>query len=190
MQSGNPTVVAEVWMLLCTILIRHVEASISRVLATSTINQRHWGLSFKEHKRTMGRIKKSDRYLNYMNVINPWENKNWIPLAIFMLYYWLAWLNASVFCVSKKGPSEFLLFTRDDGFQQDSSFNLRERRAQTLDQFDSRYEFAEFSVRIYYDTFSFQSADRYSGTYVDAEASLFRTRSQSTCLHVEFRSWA
>ena len=43
-----------------------------------------------------------------------------------------------------------------------------------LDQFDSRYEFAEFPVRIYYDTCSSKSADHYSGTYVDAEGSHFR----------------
>ena len=58
-------------MLLCTISIPHVEASISRVLATSTINKRHWGLSFTEHKKTMGRIKKGNLYLNHMKVINP-----------------------------------------------------------------------------------------------------------------------
>ena len=46
--------VAEVWMLLCTTLIPHVEALISRVLVTSTIHKRHWGLSFTDHKRTMG----------------------------------------------------------------------------------------------------------------------------------------
>ena len=102
MQSGNLTVVAEVWMLLCTISIPHVEASISQVLATSTIHKRHWGLSFTEHKRTMGRIKKGNLYLNHMKVTNPWENKNWILLAILMLYYWPAWLNASVLYASKK----------------------------------------------------------------------------------------
>ena len=75
-------------------------------------------------------------------------------------------------------------------FSQDRSYNLRERCAQTLDQFDSRYEFAEFPVRIYYDTCSSQSADHYSGTYVDAEGSHFRRQSQSTCLDVEFGSWA
>ena len=68
--------------------------------------------------------------------------------------------------------------------------NSRERRAQTLDHFDSRYEFAEFPVRIYYDTCSLQSTDHYSGTYVITNGSLFRRRSQSTCLDVEFRSWA
>ena len=102
MQSGNLTVVAEVWMLLCTISIPHVEASISRVLATSTIHKRHWGLSFTEHKKTMGQMKKGNLYLNHMKVTNPWENKNWILLAIHMLYYWLAWLNVSVFYASKK----------------------------------------------------------------------------------------
>ena len=76
MRSGNLTLVAEVWMLLCTISIPHVEASISRVLATSTIHKRHWGLSFTEHKRTMARIKKGSLYLNHMKVTNPWENKN------------------------------------------------------------------------------------------------------------------
>ena len=94
--------VAEVWMLLCTISIAHVEASISRVLATSTISKRRWGLSFTEHKKTMGRIKKGNLFLNHMKVINPWENKNLILLVILMLYYWLAWLNASVFYASKK----------------------------------------------------------------------------------------
>ena len=102
MQSGNVTVVAEVWMLLCTISIPHVEASIWRVLATSTINQRHWGLSVTENKKTMGRIKKGNLYLNHMKVINPWENKIWILLVILMLFHWLAWLNASVFYASKK----------------------------------------------------------------------------------------
>ena len=56
MQSRNSIVVAEVWMLLCTTSIPQVEASISRVLATSTINKRHWGLSFGDHKKKMGRI--------------------------------------------------------------------------------------------------------------------------------------
>ena len=102
MQSGNLTVVAEVWMLLCTISIPHVEASISQVLATSTTHKRHWGLSFTEHKKTMGRIKKVNLYLNHMKVINPWEKNNWILLAILMLYYWLAWLNASVLHASKE----------------------------------------------------------------------------------------
>ena len=86
MQIGTLTVVEEVWMLLCTISIPHVEASISQVLATSTINKRHWGLSFTEHKKTMGRIKKGNLYLNHMKVINPWENKNRILLVILMLY--------------------------------------------------------------------------------------------------------
>ena len=76
MRSGNLTVVAEVWLLLCTISIPPVEASISRVLATSTISKRHWGLLFTEHKKTMGRIKKGNLYLNHMKIINPWENKN------------------------------------------------------------------------------------------------------------------
>ena len=84
MQSGNLTVVAQVWMPLCTISIPHQEASISRVLATSTINKRHWGLSFREHKKTMGRIKKGNLYLNHMKVINPWEKWNWIPLVILI----------------------------------------------------------------------------------------------------------
>ena len=69
MQSGNLIVVAEVWMLLCTISIPHVEASISRVLATSTIHKRHWGLSFSEHKRTMGRIKEGNLHLNHTPMI-------------------------------------------------------------------------------------------------------------------------
>ena len=101
MQNGNSTVVAEVWMLLCTISIPNVEVSISRVLASSTINKRHWGLLFTEHKKTMGRIKKGNLYLNHMKVINAWENKNWILLVILMLYYWLPWLNASLFYASK-----------------------------------------------------------------------------------------
>ena len=62
--------------------------------------------------------------------------------------------------------------------------------ADALDQLDSTYEVAEFPVRIYHDTCSFQSADHYSGPYVDAEGSLCRGQSQSTCLDVEFRSWA
>ena len=107
MQSGNLTVVAEVWMLMCTISIPHVEASISRVLATSTIHKCHSGLSFTEHKKTMGRIKKGNLYLNHMKVTNPWENQNWTRLAIHMLYYWLAWLNASVFYASKKRTCRF-----------------------------------------------------------------------------------
>ena len=126
-------------MLLCTISIPHVEALISRVLATSTINKRHWGLSFREHKQTMGRIKKGTLYLNHIKVINPWENKNWIPLVILMLCYWLAGLNGSVFYAVKKRTCRIFLFTRDAGFQQDRSFSSREGRAQTLDQFDSRY---------------------------------------------------
>ena len=91
MQSGNLTVVVEVWMLLCTISIPHVEMSISRVLATSTINKRHWGPSLPEHKKTMARIKRGNLCLNHMKVLNPWENKNGILLVIRMLYYWLAW---------------------------------------------------------------------------------------------------
>ena len=102
MQSGDLTVVAEVWMLLCTISIRHVEAWISQVLATSTINKRQWGLLFTEHKKTMGRLEKGNLYLNHMKVINPWENRNWILLVFLLLYYWLAWLNASVFYASNK----------------------------------------------------------------------------------------
>ena len=190
MQSGNLTVVAEVWMLLCTISIPHIEASISRVLATSTINKRHWGLSFTEHEKMMGGIMKDNLYLNHMKVTNPWENKNWILVAILMLYYGLAWLNASVLYASNKRTCRISFIYKRCCFQQDRCFDSRERRAQTLDQFDSRYEFAEFPVRIYYDTSSFQSPDHYSGTYVDAEGSLFRRRSQSTCLDVEFRNWA
>ena len=89
-------------MLHCTISIPQIEAWISRVLATSTINKRHWGLSFTEHKKTMERINKGNLYRNHMKVINTWENKNWILLVILMLYFWLAWLNASVFYASKK----------------------------------------------------------------------------------------
>ena len=70
MQSGNSTVVAEVWMPLCTISIPHVEASTSRVLATSTISKVYWGLSFTARKKTMGRIKKDNLYSNHMKVIN------------------------------------------------------------------------------------------------------------------------
>ena len=61
MQSGNLTVVPEVWMQLCTISIPHAQASTSRVPATSTINKRHWGLSFTAHKKTMGQIKKDNK---------------------------------------------------------------------------------------------------------------------------------
>ena len=102
MPSRNLTVVPEVWMLLCTISIPHVEASISRVPATSMINKCHRGLSFTEHKKTMGLIKKGNLYLNHMKVINPLKTKHWILLVILMLYYWLAWLNASVFYTPKK----------------------------------------------------------------------------------------
>ena len=42
------------------------------VLATSTINKRHWGLTFTELKKTMGRNKKGNLYLNHMKVINQW----------------------------------------------------------------------------------------------------------------------
>ena len=77
-------------MLLCKISIPHVKAPISRVLATSTIKKRHWVLSFTEHKKTMGRIKKGNLYLNHMKLINSWANKNWILFVILMLYYWLA----------------------------------------------------------------------------------------------------
>ena len=157
MQSGNLTVVAEIWMRLCTISIPDVKASTSRVLATLTINKRHWGLSFTAHEKTMGRIKKDNQYFNHMKVINPSENKGCILLVILMLCYWLVWKNASVFNASKNRTCRIFLSTRDAGFQQDRSFNSRARRAQTLDQFISRYEFIEFPVRIYYDTCSFQS---------------------------------
>ena len=102
MPSGNLTVVAEVCMLLCTICIPHVEALISRVLATSTIIKRHWGLSFMELKKTMGRTKKGNLYLNHMEVFNPWEDKNCILLVILIFDYWLALKNASVFYASKE----------------------------------------------------------------------------------------
>ena len=61
---------------------------------------------------------------------------------------------------------------------------------QMLDQFIPGYKFTEFPARIYYDTCSFQSADHYSGAYVVTKGSLFRRRSQCTCLSVEFRSWS
>ena len=102
MQSWNLTVVAEVWLRLCTTLIPHVQASTSRVLAKSTINKRHWGLSFTAHKKMMRRIKNDNQYFNHIKVINPWETKNWILLVILMLCYWLAWKNASVFYALKK----------------------------------------------------------------------------------------
>ena len=89
-------------MVLCRISILHVEVSISRVLATSTINKRHSGLSFTELKKTMRRIKKGNLYLNHMKVLNPWENRNWILLVILIFYYWLASKNVSVFYASKK----------------------------------------------------------------------------------------
>ena len=73
-------------MLLCTISIPHVEASISRVLAKSTIHKRHWGLSFTEHKKTMGQIRRGNLHLNHMKVINPWENKNWILLVLSLCF--------------------------------------------------------------------------------------------------------
>ena len=84
MQSRKLTVVAKVWMRLCTISIRHVKASTSGVRATSTINKRHRGLLFTAHKKTMRRIKKDNQYFNHMKVIGPWENKNWILLVILM----------------------------------------------------------------------------------------------------------
>ena len=102
MQSWKLTVVAEVWMPLCTISIPHIRASTSRVLATSTINKRHWGRLFTAHKKTMGRIKKDNQYLNHMKVVGPWENKNWILLVILIFCYWLVWKNASVFYASKR----------------------------------------------------------------------------------------
>ena len=75
MQGGNVTVVAEVWMRLCTISIPHVKASTSRVLATSAINNRHWGLLFTAHKKTMERIQRDSHYFNPMKVIRTWEDK-------------------------------------------------------------------------------------------------------------------
>ena len=90
-------------MRLCTISIPHIQASTSRVLATSRINKHHWDLSFTAHKKTMGQIKKDNQYFNNLRVINPWENENWILLVILMLCYWLVWKNASVFYASKKG---------------------------------------------------------------------------------------
>ena len=84
MQSGNSTVVADVWMRLCTISIPHVEASTSRALATWATNKRHWGLSFMAHKRGMGRMKTDNQYFDHMKVIGPWRRKK-----IVMLCYWL-----------------------------------------------------------------------------------------------------
>ena len=55
--------------------------------------------------------------------------------------------------------------------QQDGSFDSRVRRAQTFDQFISRYEFTEIFVKIYYETFSFQSTDHYTGTDVVTKGS-------------------
>ena len=81
--------------------IRSTRRSVD-LASSSNVDDPHWGLSFTEHKKTMGRIKKGNLYLNHMKVINPWENKNWILLAILMLYYWLAWLNASVRYALKK----------------------------------------------------------------------------------------
>ena len=71
-------------MRLCTISIPHVEASISRVLAMPTINKRHWGLSFTAHRKTMGRIKKSNLYFNHMKVLNPWESKIGDPYGFLL----------------------------------------------------------------------------------------------------------
>ena len=71
MQRGNLTVVAEVWMRLCRISIPHAKASTSRLLATSTINKRHWHVSFTVHKKMMGGIKKGNQYFNHLKVINP-----------------------------------------------------------------------------------------------------------------------
>ena len=74
-------------MRLCTISIPHVKASTSRILATSTIDKRHCGLSFTTHKKTMGRIKKVNQYFNHMKNINPWENEDWISFVLLMLCY-------------------------------------------------------------------------------------------------------
>ena len=57
-------------MRLCTILILHVKASTSRVLATLMINNRNWGLSFTACKKMMGRIKKDNQNFNHIKVIN------------------------------------------------------------------------------------------------------------------------
>ena len=107
MQSRKLTVLAEVWMQLCTISISHVKASTSPVLATSTINKCHCGLLFTAPKKTMGRIKKDNQYYKHMKVIGPWENKNWILLVILMFCYWLDWKNASVFYASRKSTCRF-----------------------------------------------------------------------------------
>ena len=53
-----------------------LEAPTSRVLATSEINKRHWGLSFAAHKKMMGGINKGNQYFNHIKVIGPWENNN------------------------------------------------------------------------------------------------------------------
>ena len=53
-------------------------------------------------------------------------------------------------------------------------------------QFISTYEFTEFSVSIYYNTFSFESSDHYTGTNVVNKVSRLRIRSPSTCSDVKF----
>ena len=151
-------------MLLCTILIPHVEASISRVLATSTINKRQWGLSFTEHKRAMGRINKGNLYLNHINVINRWEDKNSILLVILMFYYCLAWKNASVFYASKKRTCRISFIYKKRWFSTRPQLQFKSATRQAFDQFISMYKFTEFLVRIYYDRCSFRSADHFSGT--------------------------
>ena len=75
-------------MQLCKISIPRVETSTSRVLATSTINKRHWGLLVTAHKKTMEGIKGGNLYFNHVTVIHPCKNKNWILLMILMFYYW------------------------------------------------------------------------------------------------------
>ena len=89
-------------MRLRTISIPYVQASTSRFLATSTINERDRGLSFTAHKKTMGRIKKDNHYFNHMKVTNPRDKKNRILLVILMLCYWLVGKNASVIYPSRK----------------------------------------------------------------------------------------
>ena len=77
-------------MLLCTISIPRVEASISRVLATSTIHKRHWGLSFTEHKRTIGRIKKGNLYLKHMEVSNHGKTRTaFYRRSLCFIFGWL-----------------------------------------------------------------------------------------------------
>ena len=116
MQSGNLTVVAEVWMRLCMISIPPVKASTSRAQATSTINKRHWGLLFTAHRRIMGQIKREpliQSYDSYRPMGKQELDSFGDPYALL-----LAGLEKRerVLCVEKKNMQNFFPPTRDAGF--------------------------------------------------------------------------